>query len=262
MKRKRGFMELKLFKLVLDKVQEAGISHIILHTVGEPLMHPKFLEMLKLSVLCPTIKKVEFYTNGSLLDETYMKEILNMKICRVYVSFSGWDKKSYETRYCGGVFEDIVKKLTMFNQMIRAYGAPLQTLMISGLVDEEWEKEKVIIFLKNIGLETSQVSLLHPFNWIGFILNSYNCSIDGHDNTKSKQRACYFIRDNPGILHDGKVTACGCHDINGELLIGDIQKQSISEIRKGAYFKEIVCKLKQGNLGGLVCHKCDAVERW
>jgi len=52
------------------------------------------------------------------------------------------------------------------------------------------------------------------------------------------------------------VTACGCHDINGDLIIGDIRKQSLREIRKGQDFKNIIQKFKDGDLNGLICNNC------
>jgi len=261
MKRKKGFMELELFKLVLDRVKEAGVPHIILHTVGEPLMHPKFLEMLRLSAQCSCVKKVEFYTNGSLLNEACMEEVLHMKMCTVHLSFGGWDKESYEKRYCGGVFEGMVAIIKTFNRMIQAHQAPSRTLIVEGLADEEWQKEKTIEFLKSIGLERSQINILYPFHWIDFIADSYSRNVDKCDNIPIKPRACYLMRDNPGIFHDGTVTACGCHDINGELFIGDIRKQGISDIRKGPFFKNIARKLKSGDLRDVVCHRCDGVVR-
>ncbi|MBU2102158.1 MAG: radical SAM protein, partial [Candidatus Omnitrophica bacterium] len=103
MQREKGFMDIGLFELVLDRVQKAKISRITLFTTGESLLHPKFLDMLQRAVRRRSIKEIAISTNGSLL-EKYMGEILKTNKTRVYYSFSGWDKKSYEGRYLGGVF--------------------------------------------------------------------------------------------------------------------------------------------------------------
>lgn len=263
MKRKKGFMELELFKLILRKCEESNISRIFLYTVGESFLHPDFFEMLRLSALCPTIKRIDLFTNGSLLNEANIREIVKIKKCMVHFSFSGFDKESYENRYRGGVFEEAVKKIKLFHQIIREskISPPLSIplLLIYGVVENDSEKQKTISFLKNcVGLEPYQIYIVCSYDWAGYISNKYHAgACESRNEKKPGQYMCDSIRRfKIGILYDGRVTACGCLDINGELIIGDIRRQSIREIREGAAFKELIQRFKRGNLNGTICYGC------
>jgi len=255
MKRKEGYMTLELFKLILARCQEAKISHIYLYTVGEPLLHPQFLEMLQVAAGHKEIKKIEFFTNGSLLDESLIKEIIKLKKCIVHFSFSGWDKESYEQRYLGGSFEDTVGRIRCFNRMLCEFSAPDKMLVINGAVDSDLAKKKSVDFLKNyIGLKTVQIDIHDSFNWPGFVSSKEGDESIGKG--VGGGYSCWSIRDRIGIMYDGRVTACGCLDLDGELIIGDIQRQSIREIREGADFQKLIIRFNQKKLNGLICCNC------
>lgn len=252
-------MDIDLFKLILDRCEEAKIPRIALFTTGESLLHPKFLEMLWLAAGRPGIRKIAVSTNGSLLDENHMREILNTKKGEVCYSFSGWNKESYETRYIGGVFEEAVKRIKLFNQLVQRAGLPPETLRVYGVVGDDEAREKTFNFLKNtVGLNPCQIDLKYPFNWIDSILGAHGCGDkERSDEHKSKRVFCSVINSQLGVLYDGRVTACGCLDINGELIIGDIREQSIRAIKEGEKFRKLVRRFNQGDLKGLICYECN-----
>jgi len=68
MKRKKGFMNLDLFKKIVDEASNIGIKRINLQMYGEPLLHPKLLEMIRYAKSKKSFE-VWFDTNVYLLDE-------------------------------------------------------------------------------------------------------------------------------------------------------------------------------------------------
>lgn len=259
MKRKKGFIDFELFRLILDRCEEAKIPKISLFTVGESLLHSRFLEMLWFAAHRSAIKHIGITTNGSMLDEKYMRELIKCEKCRVSISFSGWDKESYEKKYIGGTFEEIVNKIKLFNQIVLETKSSLRKLQVYGNVDQWVAAEKTVNFLVNsIGLKREQISIEHTFNWIDFITGEHGDDTNKQNyKKKATPMACFWFNKHIGVLYDGKVTACGCLDVDGDLVIGDIRKQTIREIRNGVGVKRLKRLFKQGDLRGLICYECD-----
>ena len=145
-----------------------------------------------------------------------------------------------------GNFEDATLKIKLIKSLIK----DSSVLSINGITKEI---PKCKMFLKSLGLEEGQLNISFPNNWGAVI---------GRDlSTKQKKgNHCYIADSRIGILNDGKVTLCGCLDVNGELIIGDINKNSIKEIRGGELFTEYKNRLGNGNISSLLCSRCDSLK--
>lgn len=261
MKRKKGLMSLELFNLVLDRCEVAKISFIKLYTVGESFLHPQFIDMFRLAAL-RNFKTIAVSTNGALLKEEHVRELVKTGKCVILYSFAGWDKNSYEARYKGGVFEEAIEKIKLVNRIVREARLPRETLKVRGVVSKDEEKQNCAKFFKHVlGLEPSQISIVVSHNWAGKVLIAskfskfFNTIFVGN---ACKSIYCFYADTRIGILFDGRVTACGCLDINADLVIGDIREQSIQEIRQGPKFQELFNRFKHGDLRGLICYNCNA----
>ena len=90
-----------------------------------------------------------------------------------------------------------------------------------------------------------------PHNWV-----------DGKDYRKvQNERLKTCGRPFKGPLQvqiDGTVNMC-CFDYNGQLLLGDLNKQNLREIFSSEMFKKIVKCHETGNFegSGLICENCD-----
>ncbi len=265
MKRKKGYMRLNIFKLALDRCEEVGISFIKLYTVGEPILHPQFIEMWRMAISRTSFKEVTVSTNGFMMKENDIRELVKTKKGIIQYSFAGWNKESYEKIYARGEFEKAVEQIKLINKLIHQAGVPLEKLHIHGIVprDQHNAIEKCITFLKNtVGLDSCQINIFTSHNWASFV-NNNNQWISKYKQLlyKGKPLYCSIISNRIGILFDGRVTACGCHDINGDLIIGDISRQSIREIRRNIEFQKIIDQFNRGDLRGLICYRCDLVSK-
>ena len=56
---------------------------------------------------------------------------------------------------------------------------------------------------------------------------------------KRKKSPCFEMYRRAHILSNGSVGVCSCRDIEGEIVIGDVNKSSLEDIWKGKNFKNI-----------------------
>lgn len=256
MTRKKGFMTKETFKKTLVECENAGIKNIKLYTTGESLLHPNFLDFYKLAVTYP-FKTVMISTNGSLLTEEMLDQLIKSDKFRLQLSFSGWDKKGYELKYLGGNFDDIKHKIKLIMEKIEKANLPKNTLTINGVttgVTGGIKKTKDFL-KKEFNLDENQMFIHNSNNWIDVIK---------HTNLESKKENkryyCHISNIRIGVLYNGNVTACGCLDVNGELIIGNINESTFEEIRNGKKFYEFKQKLDNGMIGNLMCKNCDSLK--
>lgn len=110
MTRPVGFMDFDEYKKIIDEV--AGkIPWISLYRQGEPLMHPRFLDMLKYAK--DKGIKVDIFTNAMFLDKEKAEAIIDIGIDMI--SFTGrGDKESYEELMLRANFDKMVKNVGYF----------------------------------------------------------------------------------------------------------------------------------------------------
>jgi len=95
--RKKGVMDISLAKKIIDDVQHSQISDVIgLQFMGEGLLHPRFNEIAVYAKECGV--KLKLVTNGSLLTDQRIDNILANEISDVYVSYFTPDEYSYHLR--------------------------------------------------------------------------------------------------------------------------------------------------------------------
>ena len=75
-------------------------------------------------------------------------------------------------------------------------------------------------------------------------------------NEKKYKEPCWELSRKLYIMSDGSVGVCASRDIEGEINIGNINSDSLTDIWRGNKIKEFRTKWKQGILPN-VCVKCD-----
>ncbi len=98
MKRKRGLMDPELAKSALDQISELQCARkVTFHVMGEPLMHPRFLEIVDHAH--KRNLKVGLTTNGALLKPDMIREIASRDLHQIDISLQTPDAESfYATR--------------------------------------------------------------------------------------------------------------------------------------------------------------------
>ncbi len=107
---KKGYMDFKLFKKIIDEGSKNGLKSIKLNWRGEPLMHPKIVDMVRYAKEKGVIE-VMFNTNGQLLTEKLAKGLIDAGLDKIIFSMDGATKKTYEKIRRGADYDILVNNI-------------------------------------------------------------------------------------------------------------------------------------------------------
>jgi sulfatase maturation enzyme AslB (radical SAM superfamily) len=257
-----SFMDDALFKRCLDQAAEHKIDNIVFAAAfGEALLHPKGMQYLRQSV--ERGFQVTIATNGNFLDEDQIKELASLRLDLIQYSFFGYDVPSYEKTYVGGKFEKAAENLRLLKAALLVSGTSTK-LTVNGvnITNDPERTIKTREFLRTLGIQDSEMRLLAPCNFGGQISPGTKSQKINGKSFKPIDRLplyiCPLLLSTPGVMADGRMTACGCVDNNGSLSIGNIRTQSISEMRAGSRFQAMIDAFVKDDLSEFpLCAKCD-----
>ena len=213
-------MEICIFRKSINDIIECinnniFFSELHLFSGGEPLLHPKLLEILSILAEVKKIKnfpKTAIYTNCTLLSSTKAKEILlSGGLDEISFSIDMGNKEEYESLRVGANFDTVLRNAIGTIDIINKYGLSVKTKLVSIFP----KKEKSLIFdprfLKLANL-VDEFAPRFPHNWTGDI--DLGFKPDEYRKTQKNKGLCGFIRNNIVILPDGRITPC-CADQAG-----------------------------------------------
>lgn len=247
--RKKETMSFSLFKMLFDKINKeiAQYNTLTFPGMGEPLLDRTLNKKIEYA------KKKKFrvlmLTNASLLSVKKFKELEDIGVDSIRVSFYGDTPESYKNVHMVrdiGLFKKIKEALTEICRMKRA----TQLLLTYNIVDNNNDSlvDSWIEYWKG---KADLLEVWRPHNWV-----------DGRTYRKvqrKKLKTCGRPFKTPlQVQVDGTVNMC-CFDFDGKLLLGDLKTQPLKKIFQSQVFKKILRCHTTGNFknSGLICENCD-----
>ena len=96
--RNKGFMAEEVFQRILGNIKGKKIG-LRFSRWGEPTLHPKIKDFFKMAKEDGHL--LHLNTNGQLLNETFITDLINTGLDSLKFSFQGWMKR--HTRKCGRI---------------------------------------------------------------------------------------------------------------------------------------------------------------
>lgn len=260
MQRKKGFMSEEIFEKVLENIKRYHIQGVRFIRWGEPTLHPQFLKWGKI------LKKegvlVHFNTNGLLLDEETILEIVKLKIDSVKFSFQGIDDLTYREMRKGGSYSQLLAAIKMMHKIRGDEKEPYISVTTSITYESE---EEIALFKREVypycdEIDVGRTKLQHV-DIAHMELSDERRRIYEQFMKEDKRKikhmtVCPEIWDKLSINWDGSVSAC-CQDYDNLMLSGNIMQNDLHEIFTGTkemYYREI---LKNNNYDELLlCRNC------
>ena len=250
--RQPGMMTMDAFGQILRKLQ--GITQMLyFHLMGEPLTHPDLPEMIRAA-------KAEGFrsgitTNGTLLARRG-KAMVEAGVYKVNISIHSFEQGAVEeyTRYIDECldFADYASRngvlvvLRLWNQGSDDGRNDETLLRMTRRFPQPWKEGPRGTRLQDrLYLEYGS-----RFRWP-----------DLQEEDMGQQVFCYGLRDHFGILCDGTVVPC-CLDHNGDIPLGSIFQQDITEILSSSRAKSMVEGFSCRRASEELCRKCGYARRF
>lgn len=242
----KKFMTQDEFEHILKEVSKVT-KVIYLHVKGEPLLHPKIIDFIKLAEKYNLT--VNLTTNGIL----FPKLVDNLKDCKALhkINFSLHCEQNIPS-YEENIFKNVEKlssntvviyrlwtlkdnkldeKSTKIVEKLKKY------YKLSTETVEKLKKEKNIKISSTIYVDKD-----NEFNWPK-LTNNKSCGY------------CYALKTQIAILSDGTVVPC-CLDSDGIINLGNIYQESIEEIEKKERYQKLKKSFQDRKPSELLCQSC------
>lgn len=265
-KRERGYMSEELFDKFLESVEGKGCA-IKFVGQGEPTLHKKFILFVKKAkekgIVC------HLTTNGSMLNDEYMKEIIESGLDSIKFSFQGVTKEGYCVLRRKDDFESLLKKIERLYDMRERMGGLYPFITIGTSITNETDEEvkafrerceqfcdKVEIGITT--LEYIDLSKIHD--------ESVKDSLEKIKQMQSQKirryKCCHQIFDVITVHWNGNICAC-CADNDEVMVLGNLDSNTLEECwnsDKEKLYRNILAERQYEKLP--LCKDCYDIYGW
>lgn len=232
------FMDLPVFKKLIDGAAVMDDTKISLCGAGEPLLHPDLMEMMVYAKQ-KGIYGTHLETNAILLDEELCGRLLDAGLDVISVPIDASGEKTYKETHGVDAYNTVVKNVKNLLEM-RARKNQFHPFVVV-----EFTKVK-----ENISEMESFVNYwFDKADWV--VLRGFNDRAGQIEDkslmhlTLGERELCEKLKNRMTILADGRAVMCG-QDFCGKYAVGDIKKQTVRDIWDCLFYKE----LRQAHLTG------------
>lgn len=245
----RRLMPKELAFKIIDQCAEIGVPALKFNWRGESTLHPDYSEIVKYAKSTPGSPFLELLanTNANCPD----KSIVGLMACtKVMISLDSMVPETYAQMRVGGHLEDAKGRISQL--VFRGH----PNIWVRRVLTKLNYKEPFFDQVKKEWGEKIKVSQHYCFDRNEKISNE----ISGCDHDESKSRRyCSYPSQRLVITSTGRVYPC-CIDLHETMQVGDITKQSISEIWAGEPIKDLRKRLRsiETSTWSETCKNCES----
>lgn len=254
MRRKKGFMSFELFKKIIDEASEKGVKGIRFIRAGEPFLHPQIFEMIEY-----TKKKdilVHITTNGLLLNKPKIQRIIYSNLDTIIFSFQGLDKEEYELMRDNDQYNLLMNNILLLTKMKKDNLHVQVTTTTLDETSEEIEKfkEKWLKIVDSVSTWYTSLEKVQHLDRVKPLLLRHKRKVR---KLLKNKKGCNEVLTKMSINWNGDVTAC-CTDFDNQLLVGNLNNQTIEKVWNSERLNKIRNILKNGEFDKLsLCKTCN-----
>jgi radical SAM protein with 4Fe4S-binding SPASM domain len=228
--RKFGYLDMNLFKKIVDEAKNFGARHFVLHKDGEPLLHKNIIEIVQYIKQSHKGNTTYISTNGLLLAPEKSEGLIKALLDQLHISIGAATPETY-LKIRGGNLEIVENNIKRFLALKKSLSSkkPVVTLQIIKMTETLSE---ISLFLNKWRSYQVNFSIPNFLTWGGAENNAIM-----KEQKQKKRYPCHSLWFAPSINWDGKVSIC-CIDWNNEEIIGDLSRQTLAEIWQSDKIKQ------------------------
>ncbi|MFH1807701.1 MAG: radical SAM protein [Pseudomonadota bacterium] len=240
-RRPLGFMDPALFAELVTQIADAqrGTKPLTLHNAGEPLLHRALEQLVR--VAAQARLRPELSTNPAHLTLDRYLALRDAGLARVVLSLDGMSARTlHAIRGPAARFERAMANI----DAILAYRASHQErepVLVLQMLRLDLNRDEHLPFIERFGG-------LHDVGAIAY-LKDLDAGTDPALAPDAALAPPFFCRApwrSLVVLWDGRVVPC-CYDPEGLAVVGDLRRQSMSEIWRGSVLDELRARLQEGD---------------
>lgn len=240
MKRKLKIIETnKIDKIVKEYSEQGGGTVNFTPVVGDPLVDKELLEKIKICKSYKNINEIFLYTNGLFLNKFNNEELIHSGLTRISISTYIGNAEGYKKYYGSHKYKQVMDNIRNILKVNKKHGNPINiTLHLRvDLPLDLLKNNKDLNFFKKY-LDPKSITWLEVYeHWSGLIKEKDLPDGAVLSKTSSyqqkKKSPCFEMYRRAHILSNGSVGVCSCRDIEGEIVIGDVNQSSLSDLWHG-----------------------------
>ncbi len=256
-----GCLDFSLYKKIIDDLQEfeQQIKVIRLYKDGEPLLHPRFADMVAYAKQSPSVDRVDTTTNATLLRPELSKKIIDAGLDRINISIEGVNAQQYKEFSNATIqYEKLVENIAFFYEHRKQCE---MIVKINGDIISEEEKE---LFLQTFGNITDGIFIESIMDcWPTFEQKNVEVNqergIYGQEITEVL--TCPYPFYSFSINSNGTASICFL-DWHRSLMIGDVNTSSVKDLWQGQAMREYQMMFLRGERKGHpICAECGQLRQ-
>jgi sulfatase maturation enzyme AslB (radical SAM superfamily) len=224
LKRKQGFMNINLYKKLIDEIaQKRPQSRIWVTFYGEGLIMKDLDERIKYAK-DKGCKDVVLNSNGTLLNYENSKKLVLSGLDALYVGVDAFTQDIYKDLRVGGNLETTVEGVLSYKKALDEYGNGNQKLFVQFVVMDS-NQQQLDEFLKFWNGHGINVKVRPKVSWAG--------KVEANNLQRGLERLpCFWQMNTISITDIGKIPYCTC-DLDCEEPLGDANENTIEELWNG-----------------------------
>ena len=248
-------MDFNLFEQILGQIKNRA-QRVVFHLFGEPLLHPKIGEMIKMAK--DHGLKTSLHTNASLLTEEKSVQILDSGLDILVFSFNGGEQRDdYERISQVGAYDKVIQNIRTFLKLkkVRRQKNPRAGFEVIKLFKPGHKfavEEKFKRLFPDLPSKAFGGGWAH--HWAGDFKETIKI---GYTYPNFTYAPCQHLWNELAICWDGTVIGC-CNDVFRTFVLGDAKRESIERIWQCEKMYYLRQKLIDGEYKDLeLCKNCD-----
>ncbi len=248
-----GLMDMAVFTKIVDQIKDFSET-IDLHLAGEPLMHPKIIDMIN---YCGSYGlKTVIHTNASFLTEKKSRELVNSALTVLDISFDGNSKETYEQIRIGAKFEETTRNVERYLEIRKqnAGRGPYSSIHMTYMKKNQHEADSFLKKWKKAGMDAVRIKAFNETGLSGE--NRQMGVVKKIFSGKEKFKPCFMMWRFLTVHWDGTIVPC-CLDYVGQEPLGNIMKEDLNVLWNGPKMKRMRTLHIEGKAGSIaLCKDC------
>ena len=221
-----GIMNNDTFNKIYEKIKKYRFEVIVLYHGGEPFLNKNFFEMVK--KLKPITNKIKTITNGSLLNDLSIEQILDSGIDMMEFSLDGNSPEENDKIRIGGNFKKIAENIKKLIILRNNHNLKKPEIYISNIqIPQDVKQIETITIPYYLQKEFKEVESDVRYN-LGYAMAWPGMSITPQPS-KLESNYCDHIVSTFTIRWNGDVVPC-CFDLVNMMVMGNVLNEEIEDI--------------------------------